>query len=200
MLPKEILDNILSHLPVKDWAELYHVDKQWNTAVLQRLKPIINDRLQVAVFDDSEETHSVGLPFAGIDKGLAIYKEPANVLDAPKEMLYKVADMQFRWCFAHRPEIMDFVLRWIHCSGDLRSKFIYLDLDRYNFGRLKLGENMNRKVGKNMRNTYEDTTYVAYTVHYKDEWKNDIGMSWFRIHEIRLPLARLELGKSNMFL
>ena len=34
--------------------------------------------------------------------------------------------------------------------------------------------------GKNARNTYEDTTSVAYTMPYKDEYKNDIEMSWFR--------------------
>ena len=32
--------------------------------------------------------------------------------------------------------------------------------------------------GKKLRNTYEDTTYVAYTMHFKDEYKNDVGMSW----------------------
>ena len=74
---------------------------------------------------------------------------------------------------------------------------MYLDLDRYNFGRVRLGENIKRKAGKNMWNTYEDTTSVAYTMHYKDEYKNDTGMSFFRIHEIRVPLERLSLGKSK---
>lgn len=202
MLPQEIVDKIASYVTVEDLAQLFDVDKTWKASVLKQLKPIINDRLQVAVFDDGNETHSVELPFVGINKGLAIYKEPADSLDLPKETMWKMGNTHFCWRYANYPEVIVRVIRWIYCSGDLRNHFVHFNLDRYNFGRVKLGENMKRRAGKNLRKTYEDSTstYVAYTMHFKDEHKNDIGMSWFRIHEVRLPLARLELGKSSMLL
>ncbi len=200
MLPQEVVVKIVSYVPVEDLAQLFHVDKPWKAAVLERLKPIINDRLQVAVFDDGNETHSVELLFVGIDKGLAIYKEPADSLDLPKETMWTMGNTQFCWKYANYPDVIIRVIRWIRCSGDLRNHFMHFDLDRYNYGRVKLGENMKRRAGKNLRKTYVDSTYVAYTMHFKDEHKDDVGMSWFRVHEVRVPLTRLELGKSSMLL
>ena len=95
-------------------------------------------------------------------------------------------------------KIIDSVRRWIYCSGDQRKGQINLDLDSCTFGRLNLGEGLKRKAGKKIQKTYADSTFLKYTVHFKDEYKNEIGMSWLRIHEIRFPVSRLQWGVSNL--
>lgn len=176
--------------------QVYHV-QVCKAAAVRALKSILDDRLRVVVFDDGDQTHCVWLPFSEISQGKVTYKEPNDVVKLPKEQLDQMNSFHLTFYDA---QTIDRVKRWIHCSGDLRKGQINLDLDYCTYGRLNLGEGMKRKAGKNVRKTYDDSTYVRYTLHFHDEYKNDIGMSWFRIHEIRVPISRLKHGVSNMFI
>ena len=92
---------------------LNKVDKRCMQSYITKTEPVMNDRLQVAVFDDANETHSVYLPFVGINKGTAIYKEPADCLDLPKEVMWQMGKTQVCWKYAAYPEALIRAIRLV---------------------------------------------------------------------------------------
>ena len=162
--------------------------------------PIINTKLRVVVFDDGDQVRCVWMSPAEHTSDFATYKEPEGTWKITKERQDELEDGLWS---VRGEELFDQIKRWIHCVGDLRKSKIFLDLEEeeypaHHFGSVTLGEGSRRKAGKRLKQTCEDGTYLEYSMHYGERDKYENGRSWFRMHEIKLPLARLKRGVSNV--
>ena len=183
-LPHEILKKIASRLSFEDLARSLLVGGSWSRVVCERLHPIRCD-LRVVAFDDGEQAHAIRLPFVKLSNGMAVYRQ--TTLLARKKTLHDPTQS-----YEYQNPT------WICCAGDLRKERIFLDLVSYNelsFGKIKLGKNWDnvRRNVKGRRETQKDGSFLDYHVEYN---ARDF-MSWFRIHEIHLPLKRLRRGVSH---
>lgn len=158
-------------------------------------KPVYDDILRLAVFDDGNQVHCIRTPFFSVSDGFVTYKEPDDADKIPKDKQIELREI-LPIIMYKRPEAAN-KLRWIRCHEDLRKELIYLDLeDRdYTFGSVSLGKGK-RKTGDNLTQTDEDGVTVRYSLSY-DKSYGIAGESCFRLHEITLPLSRLKKGISN---
>ena len=179
-LPPAAIAKILSHLEVDEAVHLNCLPDPWPQLVAEEVHLVAKDNLRAIVFSDADQPECVLLPYHSTHTGIVTYREPV-VPDIPKE--------QFESCFFPR----SLAQRWIHCTGDLRTGTLCMDLDMHTFGQITLGHALHRKAGKGLTCSQDGVT-VKYTVHFNPTPRGCAGMSWLRVHEVRVPITRLHRG------
>ena len=137
--------------------------------------------LRVALFDDGFNTCVTWIPFAGLHEGKAVYKQTQPAFLADKKYYDKgnvIANET-----------------WTSCAGDMRAEPVFLDIEGYTFGRIKLGKywDAQQRRAKARHEELPNGSIIDYNMEYNQKRY----MTWFRLHEIRLPLNRVRRGVSN---
>lgn len=151
-------------------------------------KPVYEERLRIALLDYKQQNCRTRLPFLNVseDYSFVTYK------DVDREAINTI------------DEAMATKGQWLRVDADFRERGnVYLDLESESaftdthgkealealggFGKVYLGKG-ERKTGAFLTQTDEEGVTTKYSLFYD----KSSGTSVFRLHEITLPLSRLE--------